>query len=105
MFVSGAYTGNQARSVERYDTFTDAWRNMSSLNVGRSFHASCSAKSGHDQSESVYVFCGFQKTKDNTLTSVEKLLHPEKVTSRWQLIELGKHLVPCWYHGAVVLNN
>ena len=74
IFVSGAYNGPQARSVERYDTFTDTWRVMASLNIGRSFHASCSAKNGNDRSESVYVFCGFQKTKNNTLQSVEKLL-------------------------------
>lgn len=104
LFVSGSYLGKQARSVERYDTFTDTWRKMKSLNLSRSFHASCSAKNSNDEQESVYVFCGFNKMKNATHNSVEKLRRPNVVSSRWQLIELPE-MVSCWYHGVVTLNS
>lgn len=104
IIVSGAYKGLQARSVERYDTFLDNWKRLPSMKMPRAFHASCSVKVAGEQEESLYVFCGFQKTQNVTMSSIEKLKDPLRPKSRWQVIELPL-MQKCWYLGVVPLDS
>ena len=55
VFASGGlgnHTFETLAAVERYDTSSDQWETMPSLNVPRFRHASCSV------GDAVYVFCG-----------------------------------------------
>ena len=60
IFISGGFTeyGEVLCDVERYDSISDTWENLPSLNLSRSGHSSCTL------GKALYVLGGFD---DNAL--------------------------------------
>jgi hypothetical protein len=58
-----------SKQTELYNTSTDKWFKLATMNTGRHYHSSCSFKNN-----SVYIFCGISNESKKYLNSIERLM-------------------------------
>lgn len=77
-----------AQKVEVYDTQTDDWLEVASLNEGRHYHSSC-----HFGNRWVFVFGGIQNQSKKYSNTIERLSFDLGAQKSWELLNVKAGLI------------